>query len=96
MIHRPPDSNAFEFVRVAALRAAQLMRGCSPRVPPGLRPIVTAQLEVVAGNVQAEYRLAESLHAVPFVRSEVEPVRAPTGTNGRGASSVRGVNGSRG
>jgi DNA-directed RNA polymerase subunit K/omega len=96
MIHRPPDSNAFEFVRVAALRAAQLMRGCSPRVPAGLRPVVTAQLEVVAGNVQAEYRLEESLHAVAFVRSEVEPVRTPTGTNVRGASPLRSVNGSRG
>jgi DNA-directed RNA polymerase subunit K/omega len=96
MIHRPPDSNAFEFVRVAALRAAQLMRGCRPRVPAGFRPIVTAQLEVLAGNVQAEYRLAESLHAVPFVRSEVEPVRAATGTDGRRPSSPRSTSGSRG
>ena len=56
MIHRSADSNVFEFVRVAALRAAQLMRGCQPRVPPSHKPILTAQLEVIAGKVSAETR----------------------------------------
>jgi hypothetical protein len=56
MIHRPSNTNAFEFVRVASLRAAQLMRGCSPRVPSGIRSIVTAQLEVAADTVRADYR----------------------------------------
>jgi DNA-directed RNA polymerase subunit K/omega len=57
MIHRAKDSNGFELVRVAALRAAQLMRGCRPRVPPSHRPILTAQLEVLAGKVRAEARV---------------------------------------
>jgi DNA-directed RNA polymerase subunit K/omega len=56
MIHRNADSNGFEFVRVAALRAAQLMRGCAPRVTPSHKSILTAQLEVSAGKVRAEIR----------------------------------------
>jgi DNA-directed RNA polymerase subunit K/omega len=57
MIHRSAESNGFEFVRVATLRAAQLMRGCSPRVPASHKAILTAQLEVVAGKVSAEARV---------------------------------------
>ena len=57
MIYRVSTSNGFEFVRVSALRAAQLMRGCSPRVPPSHRSILTAQLEVVAGKVRAADRV---------------------------------------
>jgi DNA-directed RNA polymerase subunit K/omega len=57
MIHRSADSNGFEFVRVASLRAAQLMRGCSPRVAPSHKSILTAQMEVVAGKVSADVRL---------------------------------------
>ena len=51
MVSRPSGTNAFEFVVVSALRAAQLMRGCTPRVTPGYKHIVTAQLEVAAGKV---------------------------------------------
>lgn len=58
MIHRVPGVNPFEFVKVASLRAAQLMRGCTARVPEGRRPIITAQLEVAAGKVKAEHSLA--------------------------------------
>ncbi len=74
MIHVPPEFNAFEFARVAALRAAQLMRGCTPRVRAGFRPVLTAQLEVLAGKVQMESRDAAP-HPGPFVRSDMEPVR---------------------
>lgn len=51
MVHRPATANSFEFVRVASLRAAQLMRGCTPRVPASPRAVLTAQLEVAAGKV---------------------------------------------
>jgi len=51
MVSRPYGTNPFEFVVVSALRAAQLMRGCTPRVPVGYKHIVTAQLEVAAGKV---------------------------------------------
>ena len=51
MIHRLPDANAFEFVIVSALRAAQLMQGCTPRVPTHPKAVVTAQREVAEGKV---------------------------------------------
>ena len=46
-----PDVGRFEFVKVAALRTAQLMRGCTPRVAPGGKPTTTAQREVAGGKV---------------------------------------------
>jgi DNA-directed RNA polymerase subunit K/omega len=51
MIHLPDGINAFEFVVVASLRAVQLTAGCTPRVPAGIRPVVTAQHEVAEGKV---------------------------------------------
>ena len=51
MIHRSQDINAFEFVVVASLRTAQLMRGCTPRVAVSLKPTMTAQREVSEGKV---------------------------------------------
>lgn len=51
MVHCPPDVSVFEFVVLAGLRAAQLMRGCTPRVDGPHKRIVTAQLEVAMGKV---------------------------------------------
>ena len=51
MIHRPAASNAFEFVILASHRAAQLMRGCTPRVAAATKAVVTAQREVAEGKV---------------------------------------------
>jgi DNA-directed RNA polymerase subunit K/omega len=51
MVHRPADTNAFEFVILASLRAAQLMRGCTPRVTAAEKAVVTAQHEVAEGKV---------------------------------------------
>ena len=51
MIQRPDGTNAFEFVILAGLRAAQLMRGCLPRVEGTHKVITTAQLEVARGKV---------------------------------------------
>jgi len=53
MIPREASVNPFEFVKVAALRAAQLIRGCTARVPEGHTPVITAQREVAAGKVRA-------------------------------------------
>jgi DNA-directed RNA polymerase subunit K/omega len=36
---------------VSGLRAAQLLRGCTPRVPSTHKLIVTAQMEVAAGLI---------------------------------------------
>ncbi len=52
MIRRPAGSNPFEFAVVSGLRAAQLMRGCIPRVARGTEKVITtAQMEVAAGLV---------------------------------------------
>ena len=51
MIQPPPGVGAFQFVILASLRAAQLMRGCVPRVEGLHKAIVTAQVEVAEGKV---------------------------------------------
>jgi len=51
MVQRPVHMNPFEFVIVSSLRAAQLMRGCIPRIVSTQKVIMTAQLEVAAGLV---------------------------------------------
>jgi DNA-directed RNA polymerase subunit K/omega len=43
--------SAFEFVVLASLRAAQLTRGCTPRVEGTHKRVVIAQLEVSSGLV---------------------------------------------
>ena len=55
-----PDLGKFEFVKLAALRAAQLMRGCSARVPVGGKHTTTAQREVADGKVCSLPRAANS------------------------------------
>ncbi len=51
MIRPPHAMGSFEFVAVAALRAAQLTRGCRPRVGGDHTTAVLAQLEVAGGKV---------------------------------------------
>jgi len=51
MIRPPFKMGAFEFVAVAALRAAQLARGCRPRVDGDHTTAVFAQREVAEGKV---------------------------------------------
>jgi DNA-directed RNA polymerase subunit K/omega len=43
---------SFEFAVVASLRAAQLARGCTPRVAESHTTAITAQLEVAEGKVK--------------------------------------------
>jgi hypothetical protein len=50
-IRRPPGMGAFQFVVLSTLRAAQLMRGCRPRVDSSHKATVIAQLEVSTGKV---------------------------------------------
>jgi len=42
MVKRPDGMNAFEFAVLSGLRATQLYRGCTPRVPPSEKVAVTA------------------------------------------------------
>jgi DNA-directed RNA polymerase subunit K/omega len=53
VIQRPAGLGTFEFVVLATLRAAQLMRGCRPRVDGIHKAAVIAQLEVAQGKVMA-------------------------------------------
>jgi DNA-directed RNA polymerase subunit K/omega len=48
---RPTHMGAFEFVVLASLRTAQLMRGCVPEIPGDHKHAVTAQCEIAAGLV---------------------------------------------
>ena len=51
MINRSPLANSFEFVIIAALRTAQLQRGCVQRVLGAHKFTTLAQMEIVAGKV---------------------------------------------
>jgi DNA-directed RNA polymerase subunit K/omega len=64
MIQRPLGVSAFEFVVLAALRSAQLVRGCTPRVDGGHKITTTALLEVAAGKVARVIEVVE-LPVVP-------------------------------
>jgi DNA-directed RNA polymerase subunit K/omega len=53
MVKRPDGMNAFEFAVLAAQRAAQLQRGCTPRVAQSPKVAVTAQHEIAERKVLA-------------------------------------------
>lgn len=77
MVKRPDGMNAFEFAVLAGLRAAQLHRGCVPRVDKSPKVAVTAQQEVAQRKVIAvaptapivEVDGADLLHEVAAVVS---------------------------
>ena len=62
MIGRPAGMGAFEFVVVAALRVAQLRRGCAARVDGHHSNAVQAQREVSAGWVARAEESASHRH----------------------------------
>lgn len=64
MIRPPYPMGTFQFVTLAALRAAQLTRGCRPRVDGDHNTAVTAQLEIAEGKVAATRDVAAPLHDV--------------------------------
>ena len=47
----PETMGKFEFVRLASLRAVQLVRGCTPRVEVTGKLTTAARHEVAAGKV---------------------------------------------
>lgn len=53
MTFRTSACGGFELVRVSSLRAAQLMQGCTPRVPAFHKSTSTALREVTEGKVEA-------------------------------------------
>jgi len=73
MVSRPQDLNAFEFVRIASLRAAQLMRGCRSKVVEQRTPILTAQCEVAAGMVSGSRAAAPAADRTQSLLLDVLP-----------------------
>src|SRR5262249_50547314 len=63
VIQRPPGVGAFQFVVLATLRVAQLMRGCRPKVDGLHKATVIAQLEVSAGIVTQASTLPDATSA---------------------------------
>ncbi len=51
MVKRPTGFGVFEFATMAGLRAAQLSRGCTPRLEGPHVVAVMAQMEVAAHKV---------------------------------------------
>jgi DNA-directed RNA polymerase subunit K/omega len=51
MVKCPDGMSAFEFSVLSGLRAAQLQRGCTPRVLQSLKLTVTAQREIAERKV---------------------------------------------
>lgn len=54
----PPDSNKYEMILVAARRAKDLSAGASSKIVGTHRPLVTALLEIEAGEVSWDYLLS--------------------------------------
>lgn len=67
MTRRPDSVGAFEFVILSALRAAQLMRGCIPKVERAHKMTTTAQWEVAAGKIVNVYNASAPLPPSPLV-----------------------------
>ena len=61
MVSRPITFNAYEFVAVAALRAKQLLAGCTPRIDGDHSVATMAQMEVAAGRVARADGVADPL-----------------------------------
>lgn len=51
MVTRPSHMNAYEFVVISALRAQQLLAGCTPRLAGEHTAATMAQMEVADGHV---------------------------------------------
>jgi hypothetical protein len=51
VIQRPVNMSNFEFVVLSGRRAAQLMRGCTPKFQSSHKAIMSAQLEVAGLHV---------------------------------------------
>ncbi len=58
MVTRPEHLNRYEFVAIAALRAKQLLAGCTPRISGDHTTATIAQMEVAGGLVVSGEREA--------------------------------------
>ena len=75
MIQPPAGVGAFQFVILATLRAAQLIRGCRPKVGGMHKATILAQLEVSEGKVTQLFTQPQALTA-PIGGAPIEVVPA--------------------
>lgn len=80
MIQRPHGVGTFQFVVLATLRAAQLMRGCRPRVDGEHKATVIAQLEVSEGKVTQVFTAPDSKSEPTPIGAVSEEASAPVHT----------------
>jgi hypothetical protein len=73
MINPPLGVGAFQFVVLASQRAAQLTRGCLPRIAGTHKATVTAQVEIAQGKV---LQMTTSPTAVENAAIEESPDRS--------------------
>jgi hypothetical protein len=73
LTRRPAAIGAFEFVVLSALRAAQLMRGCIPKVQGAHKLTTTAQWEVASGKIVNVY---DASPAPPSLVASPDPAPA--------------------
>jgi len=82
VIQGPPGVGTFQFVVLAMLRAAQLMRGCRPKVDGGHKATVIAQLEVSEGKVMQVFTLPDTKgEATAISCAATEDAPAPVDAN---------------
>jgi hypothetical protein len=75
LINRPDGIGAFKFAVLASLRAAQLCRGCMPRIEGVHCVAVTAQMEVAGGTVAQDPAAAVGA-ASPVLASPITAMSA--------------------
>lgn len=73
MIQRPAEMGRFQFVVLSTLRAAQLIRGCRPRIEGIHKKTVTAQAEVAEGKVWQLLTTPDEIEIAAPVPSDVVP-----------------------
>ncbi|MDE3154317.1 MAG: DNA-directed RNA polymerase subunit omega [Acidobacteriota bacterium] len=75
MIHRPAGMGQFQFATLANLRAAQLLRGCRPKVEVdgSHKATVIAQMEVAQGMITQSTLPAVAVHAALAVTDTDAP-----------------------
>ena len=76
MMQPPPGMGAFQFVVLASLRAAQLQRGCLPRVAGDgtHRATVIAQVEVAEGRIAELSSVVTAVATPPDTPRELTPL----------------------
>ena len=72
-MNRPSEMGKFQFVVLSSLRAAQLLRGCLPRIDGGHKTTVVAQLEIALGMVKQDFAPVEVTPVIEAAVIAVEP-----------------------